>query len=106
MSIEVSTAQRAGKSLVTHWFRPGGGYVDYGVEPERRGAPIAGEAACLPPTGTPDRSIHMLRGAGGAAIRMMWIEREKAWARSGGIRMAFKASYLAHYGWSYLNAVA
>ncbi len=104
--ISVSSRDRAEKSLVTHSFRPGQGYIDHGTEMPISGLPKAPEVVCLPADDTADGSAHYLAPAGTKTrIRMTWIKAERAWAAFGGRRMAFRASYLAHHGWKYIGPV-
>ncbi len=104
--ISVSSRDRAEKSLVTHSFRPGQGYIDHGTEMPISGIPKAPESVCLPADDAADGSAHYLAPAGTEArIRMTWVKAEKLWAAFGGRRMAFRASYLAHHGWKYIGPV-
>ena len=104
--ISVSSRDRAEKSMVTHSFRPGQGYIDHGAEMPISGLPKAPEKVCLPDQNTPNGSAHYLSPENSdVRIRMTWNASEKAWAAFGGKRMAFRASYLAHHGWKYIGPV-
>lgn len=110
MTIRMSTRDAAERSLCTHSFRPGRGYIDHGAAPPIDGRPKKLLADILPKTGKPqDGSRHLLLPPNATKGRMFqWVEAEEAWrqiGQMGGHRMAFKASYLAHHGWTYLGAL-
>lgn len=93
-----STRDAALKSMVTHAFMRGVGYMRF--EDEMPAGPHD-PARCSPPRGAPDRSRHLLKPPGAVPMTFTWIEREAAWARDGGLRMAFSAAYLSSHGWTY-----
>jgi len=88
----------AAGAQTAHSYHPGFGYVKHDIPldpgPHRR--------QCLAPQTIVNGSAHLLSPPGGPpAIRFVWVEAEQAWARSGGIRMAFTAGYLGSHGWTY-----
>ena len=104
--IKASNAVSAAQSMTTHTFKPGAGYVDYGAPIPLNGNQVYPETKCLPAADAADGSMHVLTGPGGThLVAMSWVAKERAWARSGGFRMAFAAKYLAHYGWAYKGPV-
>jgi hypothetical protein len=97
-----STRERAVRSLLTHAFAPGQGYIDYGAPPPLRGLVPAAMSA-LPAKGTADGSYHMLRAPKSEPMVFVWVAGERAWGRMGGHRLAFSPEYLGLNGWVYVR---
>jgi hypothetical protein len=101
-----STRALALASRVTHSFHIGMGHFDHRAPPPMPAIRRGLGHECDPPTATPDESPHLLLAPGSAReMRFLWVAREHAWERPGGIRMAFTAAYLAAHGWKYARAV-
>ena len=96
-----STRAAALKAMTKHSFVPGAGYLLFSEAPGPMG-PQPGNR-CYPPNGTVDGSAHLLTPPGGAPMRFMWVDMERAWARPGGKRMAFAAEYLSSLGFVYVR---
>lgn len=100
------------KKQTGHQFVPGIGYIAHPEEPlgpdgKRIPAHPNGNKNCTPPASTADKSMHVLRHAGGANHVMRWVAVEKAWSplRPGdGNRMAWSIDYLSKHGWEYQRA--
>lgn len=89
-----------------HMLRPGE-YVDDGPLPLPPNATDATTAKCLPPWGTADGTVHVLKpGHDATPQTMIWRAEHRAWSAHGhkGRRMAFPAAYLAAHGWRYVGA--
>lgn len=100
--MRASTKAEAARSLTTHAFYPGRGYVDYGVAPSYPDQPLQATNACDPPAGTLNSSQHVLKApTGPVSYPFTWVASERAWLRASGNRMAWAATYLAAHGWSY-----
>jgi hypothetical protein len=98
-----STRERAVRSLLTHSFAPGVGYVDHGYPPP---VPVRfrhGGNECLPAKGTADGSYHMLRVGNSEPMVFVWVAGERAWGRMGRHRLAFTPEYLGLNGWTYVR---
>jgi hypothetical protein len=98
-----STRDRAARSLLTHAFAPGQGYIDYGYPPPVPVRSGTGGNECLPAKGAPDGSYHMLRAPKSEPMVFVWVAGERAWGRMGGHRLAFTPEYLGLNGWSYVR---
>lgn len=98
-----STRERAVRSLLTHAFAPGQGYIDYGAPPPVPVRPRAGGNNCLPAKGAADGSYHMLRAPKSEPMVFVWVARERVWGRMGGHRLAFSPEYLGLHGWVYVR---
>ena len=97
-----STTQAAALSdPASHCFVPGAGYVRYATPPKViPGSHPIGRAT--PPAGTLEGSAHQLTPPGGDDVmQFTWVAKSNAWARPGGLRMAFAADYLSRAGWVY-----
>jgi hypothetical protein len=99
----VVTRNQAVKSLLTHGFQSGVGYVDYGASLRMPLHPQPGGNDCLPVRGTLDGSYHMLKVGASIPMPFVWVAKERAWGRMGGHRLAFTPEYLSHNGWSYVR---
>lgn len=100
-----STRERAARSLLTHAFAPGQGYIDYGAPPPVPVRVQPGGNDCLP-TWSPsaaDGSYHMLRAPKSEPMVFVWVAGERAWGRMGGHRLAFTPEYLGLNGWVYVR---
>ena len=86
-----------------HVFWAGVGYVNIGKPALAPHANQSRTAACDPPVGALDGSEHILSYQNTRSMKFRWVAKEKAWARHGGVRMAFTAVYLSQYGWSYVG---
>jgi hypothetical protein len=101
-----STTQAAALSdPASHRFVPGTGYVRYAASPKViPGLHPVGRAT--PPANTLNGSPHLLISpGGGVAMAFTWVVKPGAWARPGGLRMAFAADYLSRAGWVYVGPV-
>lgn len=96
------TDKAARRAQTTHAFVPGRGYFSLGALPLPAHAKPAHMAL---PRLLADASTHFLTPPhGGEALEFTWVAAEQAWARYGGHRMAFTATYLASVGWTYDRA--
>ena len=104
---KVATREQAMRSMTTHAFHRGIGFVDHGAPLPTPRAAVPGGNDCRPAGGalTPDGSLHLIAPPGQDAVPMLfqWVAREQAWARQGGHRLAFACAYLAAHGWRYLR---
>lgn len=68
--------------------------------------PILGPAACLPPDGAADGSLHLLKPRNGeVGLPFTWLAGLQQWQPHGrGRREAFRPVYLAAHGWQYQGA--
>jgi hypothetical protein len=101
----IVSRDRAMRSLITHGFSPGVGYIDYGAPlpvPSWHGQSANGND-CRPTAGTPNGSYHMLKVGMSEPLVFVWVAREHAWGRMGGHRLAFTPQYLAANGWAYIR---
>lgn len=98
-----STRERAVRSLLTHSFAPGVGYVDHGYPPCISLRQVRGGNECLPAKDAADGSYHLLRAAKSEPMVFIWVAGERAWGRMGGHRLAFTPEYLGLNGWSYVR---
>jgi hypothetical protein len=92
-----------------HQFVPGIGYLVHSGPPDL--PPEAnGKKNCLPPTGTADGSVHMLKPPTGAdPIAFRWNQADQSWISTRpakGNRLAWPASHLQRAGWEYAEAKA
>ena len=96
------TRAQALKSPTMHRFIPKIGYVHYSRPPKSVPGQFPPDRA-NPPAGTPDGSRHFLAVPGGGVAKMAftWVASQGAWARPGGLRLAFAADYLSRAGWGY-----
>ena len=95
------TLAEASRAKTDHVLVFGKGYFR-AASPLRHGS-ISGSAA-HPSILEADDSMHILKAPGGPAeLVFKWVEKEKAWERRGGKRMAFKADYLSSHGWTYVR---
>ena len=99
-----SDQRRAHQAMTRHSFAPGRGYWEHGGPPVIHTGP-APAPQCDPPLGIADGSRHFL-AKGGKRLPFTWVAAERAWARPGGLRMAFTAEYLTREGWKYAGPVA
>ena len=85
-----------------HRFMPGEGYYHLGPLPTPPVVSRKGKGDECNPHNAKDGSLHFLLSPGKeVALEFTWVEKEQAWERHGGHRMAFPASYLAMHGWTY-----
>ena len=97
------TRAQALKNPTTHSFAPGVGYAHHPRPPKTNPGTMP-TGLCSPSAGTPDGSKHVLSSPGGGAkLEFTWVALHSAWARSGGLRMAFTADYLSRAGWTYVG---
>ena len=108
MSLATVPKHVAHKRMTMHQFIPGVGYIEHGAHPE---VPVGtnGGRNCLPPKGTADGTVHLLRSVqhNAAPIRMRWVAAEKAWASlktATGNRLAWTTDHLSAAGWEYVSA--
>jgi hypothetical protein len=88
-----------------HQFVAGLGYIAHEGPPELPPA-AQGTKNCQPPSGTADRSVHVMQPPGGAGTMLMVWHADGAWGpiKPGqGNRMAWEPSHLSRAGWEYVG---
>lgn len=106
MSLVHSNRKDAIKAKTLHSFILKQGYFKHASPLSTFGKSKKTGNGTAPPAGTKDETLHTLASPDGKAkLSFNWVAKEKAWERSGGIRMAFTVDYLDHHGWSYIAPV-
>jgi hypothetical protein len=105
-ALPIVTRAEANRKRTAHQFVAGLGYVTHSGPPELPPG-ARGNKNCMPPSGTKDGSMHLLRPPSGAEpIAFVWVTAEQAWAGTNparGNRLAWPVTHLARAGWEYVG---